>query len=192
MIFNTISIGIICTILVSLSTGTKAMPLKTDIRDSRIENIAIRTSQICHKLRLTGCNTVVVVDFTKDALQKRLYVYNIRGIDSPKLLFNSEVATGCGCKDRHYSNEFGSKCSSPGLYHTAEPWFGQDGRSMRVRGLQRGINNNAYDRFILIHGASYVRPGHVGHSFGCFAVPRNKIDLLLDILRNGAILQVEG
>ena len=169
-----------------------SVPLILDSRISNNHEIVTRMSQMCHKMALSGCDTVIIIDFTKNSLQKRLAVYQVNGHNTPKLLFLSEVATGSGCKSRHYSNEFGSKCSSIGIFHTAEPWFGHNGRSLRVRGLQRGINDNAYDRLILIHGAPYVRPGHVGHSFGCFAVPTNKIGQLLDILRNGAILFVEG
>src|SRR5690606_7009517 len=86
------------------------------------------------------------------------------------------------------SNVDGSHQTSLGLFRTAETYVGGNGYSLRMDGLEPGVNDNARDRLIVIHGAPYVNPeqaqrqGRLGRSYGCPAlrpqVARQVIDTI--------------
>jgi hypothetical protein len=98
--------------------------------------------------------------------------------------------SGHATSDR-FSNVEGSKQSSLGLFRTAETYFGQHGYSLRLDGLEKGINDRARDRAIVIHGAEYAtetvaqRFGRLGRSWGCPAVDPAIHRALIDTVRGG-------
>ena len=76
-----------------------------------------------------------------------------------------------------FSNDEGSHMTSLGLFVTADPYVGRNGYSLRLHGLDCGVNDNAFDRAIVVHGALYVslkillrKLGRLGRSHGCPAV----------------------
>jgi hypothetical protein len=101
--------------------------------------------------------------------------------------------TGEGLAER-FSNVEGSKMSSIGLYKTAETYYGSNGYSLRLRGLDPGFNDNALSRAIVMHGAPYVsqaiadRLGRLGRSWGCPAVRQEVARTVIDTLKGGALL----
>ena len=84
--------------------------------------------------------------------------------------------------------------SSIGLYQTAETYYGSNGYSLRLRGLDPGFNDNALSRAIVMHGAPYVsqaiadRLGRLGRSWGCPAVRQEVARTVIDTLKGGALL----
>ncbi|EKD91945.1 MAG: hypothetical protein ACD_29C00282G0001, partial [uncultured bacterium] len=95
----------------------------------------------------------------------------------------------------HFSNQPGSLESSPGIFTTtANQYNGEHGESLRVNGLEKGINNNVYDRAVVIHPASYVTPsfikqnGYAGRSWGCFAVNPAHADKFISAVKGGSVL----
>lgn len=91
----------------------------------------------------------------------------------------------------HFSNEIGSKQSSLGLFRTAETYVGRHGYSLRLDGLEEGVNDRARDRAIVIHGADYATAttarqfGRLGRSWGCPAVDPAVHRRLIDSVRGG-------
>jgi hypothetical protein len=87
-----------------------------------------------------------------------------------------------------------SNQSSPGFYVTRSTYQGKHGYSLRLDGVERGINDNAARRAIVMHGAEYVNPdlipklGYIGRSQGCPAIPMNLHRPVIDQLKNGACL----
>lgn len=85
---------------------------------------------------------------------------------------------------KRFSNAPGSLASSRGAYRTSDYYWGSNGSSMRLAGLEPD-NNNADMRAIVIHGAWYADPaliatqGKLGRSEGCFVFGE---DLLPEIL----------
>jgi hypothetical protein len=114
-----------------------------------------------------------------------------------RLLFEELVAhgrnTGAGLAER-FSNVEGSRMSSIGLYQTADTYYGSNGYSLRLRGLDPGFNDNALARAIVMHGAPYVsqaiadRLGRLGRSWGCPAVREEVARTVIDTLKGGALL----
>lgn len=95
---------------------------------------------------------------------------------------------------KHFSNAPGSQESSPGIYTTAGEYIGKHGKSMRVNGLEKGINSNAKSRAVVIHPAWYMTPefiqknGYAGRSWGCFALNPAHIDQFMNLVKGGSVL----
>jgi hypothetical protein len=143
---------------------------------------------------LDGLNHLAVIDYSLPSTQPRLWVFDLR---RQRLLFEELVAhgrnTGEGLAER-FSNVEGSKMSSIGLYQTADTYYGSNGYSLRLRGLDPGFNDNALSRAIVMHGAPYVsqaiaeRLGRLGRSWGCPAVRQEVARTVIDTLKGGALL----
>src|ERR1051325_2049377 len=99
---------------------------------------------------------LTVIDYSLPSSQPRLFVFNLA---QHKLLFRELVAHGKnsgGDLANFFSNDPGSLATSLGLFVTADPYFRGNGYSLRLRGLEQGINDMAWSRSIVLHGASYV------------------------------------
>lgn len=137
---------------------------------------------------------LVLVDFTKPSTEDRFYVIDVQ---EQKLLYRSVVAHGRGSGDNYatsFSNTPGSHQSSLGFYLTGNTYQGSNGHSLRLKGLEAGINDKAMERAIVIHGADYCDPsfissaGRLGRSFGCPSLPRAVNDEIIDTIKEGAVL----
>jgi hypothetical protein len=137
---------------------------------------------------------LAVIDFSLPSDQERLWVLDE---GTGRVLFHELVAHGKNTGLREataFSDEPGSNQSSLGLYVGAEPYVGKHGLSLRLDGLEPGINGNARDRAIVVHGADYATPafvqehGRLGRSFGCPAVRPEVVRSLVDELREGTPL----
>lgn len=135
---------------------------------------------------------LTIIDYTKPSTEKRLYVIDLY---DKKLLFNSLVAHGknTGVKyPRYFSNEVGSLQSSLGFFITLGTYFGQNGYSLKLRGVDDDFNDKAEDRYIVMHGADYVSEGfikehgRIGRSWGCPAVPNEITSSLINIIKEGS------
>jgi L,D-transpeptidase catalytic domain len=112
-------------------------------------------------------------------------------------LFNTYVAhgqnSGTSFAER-FSNRLHSFQSSPGFYITMDTYLGSNGYSLKLNGLEKGINNNALRRDIVLHGAAYVNEkligeqGYIGRSWGCPAVPLGVHREIIETIKNGTCL----
>jgi len=139
-------------------------------------------------------NLLAGIDYSLPSSEPRLFVFDLL---ARKLLFRELVAHGKntgGDRASYFSNDSGSLASSLGLYVTADTYFGHNGYSLRLRGLEAGINDMAWDRAIVMHGASYVSSeaikvlGRLGRSWGCPAVRAEIADKIIDTLRGGSAI----
>ena len=95
-----------------------------------------------------------------------------------------------------FSNNKGSNQSSLGLYRTGESYQGKHGYSLRLDGLEKGFNDNARIRAVVMHSASYVsesfikRHGRLGRSWGCPAVPVEISEEIIDLIKGGSCLYI--
>ena len=146
---------------------------------------------------VTESPVYTVVDLQLHSKQKRLWTINVQ---TGELLFHEVTTHGRGSDTDHngyldsVSNIPNSKKSSVGLYETAEVYFGKHGRSLRLDGLEKGFNDNARDRAIVIHGADYAgdvfiqKHGKAGRSLGCPAVSNDISDALITTIKEGSLL----
>jgi hypothetical protein len=139
---------------------------------------------------------LTLIDFSKPSTEKRLYVFDMK---EKKMLFSSVVAHGKnsgGVYATSFSNEYGSYKSSLGFYLTASTYQGKNGYSLILDGLEKGINDRARERAIVVHGAAYADPsviragGRLGRSFGCPAVPQKLSRPLIDTIKGGSVMYI--
>jgi len=135
-----------------------------------------------------------IIDFSKPSTQKRLFVLDMY---NETLMFNSLVAHGRNSGKllaTRFSNRPNSFMSSLGFYLTGEPFIGQHGYSLRLEGKEKGWNDNALHRSIIMHPADYVSEDHIrqwgflGRSEGCPAIPEELDKSIIDIIRGGSCL----
>lgn len=143
---------------------------------------------------LDGFRHLAVIDYSLPSTQPRLWIFDV---ERGRLLHQELVAHGRNTGERlaeRFSNVEGSKMSSLGLYQAAETYYGSNGYSLRLRGLDAGFNDNALSRAIVMHGAPYVseaiaeRLGRIGRSWGCPAVRPEVARTIIDTLKGGALL----
>ncbi|MGE5107586.1 MAG: murein L,D-transpeptidase catalytic domain family protein [Sphingobacteriales bacterium] len=139
-------------------------------------------------------NIISIADFSQPSSSKRLYIIDLNNYS---LLFQTYVAHGQR-SGKEYAEKFSNRPksfqSSPGFYVTMSPYTGNNGYSLKLNGVETGINNNALRRDIVIHGADYVNEtlvheqGYIGRSWGCPAVPRGLNHSIIETIKNGTCL----
>jgi hypothetical protein len=134
---------------------------------------------------------LTVIDYSLPSVRPRLWVLDLAG---NRVLFHELVAHGMNSGDdlaHDFSNEPGSRKSSLGLFRTDETYVGQHGDSLRLVGLERGFNDRAVDRAVVMHGAAYVsrthaeRYGRLGRSWGCPALPLGVHEHVIETIKEG-------
>jgi len=137
---------------------------------------------------------LAVIDFSLPSSTPRLWIFDL---GTHALVLEELVAHGQRSGDNfatQFSNVVGSHQSSIGLFRTSESYFGRHGYSLRMDGLEPGINDRARERAIVIHAADYVDPswvdrqGRIGRSQGCPAVRPEVVETVVDSLKGGQFL----
>jgi len=135
---------------------------------------------------------LAIADFSQSSRQKRLYVIDFK---NQKVLLNTYVAHGRNSGQEYaskFSNTNSSYQSSLGFYRGLGTYQGKHGLSLRLQGLEKNINDQAFERAIVMHGADYVsedfirQTGRLGRSLGCPAVSQAEHQQLIKLLRDGA------
>lgn len=138
--------------------------------------------------------TISICDFSLPSTAYRLWIINLA---AKKVLFNTYVAhgqaTGENCA-MVFSNKVNSHQSSLGFYVTTEPYIGDHGLSLRLQGMDKGFNDAAFERDIVIHGANYVSEKYIcenqrlGRSWGCPAIPEFLTEPIINTIKDGTCL----
>jgi hypothetical protein len=145
---------------------------------------------------------LVIVDYTIASSKARLWVLDLK---RKQILSQLHVSHGVGSSSKTnpalaktFSNKSGSRASSLGVYVTQNEYKGKHGDSLRLQGLEKGINDAAYRRTIVLHPASYMtssfidRYGYAGRSYGCFAVNPQESEQLINTIKDGSVLFAYG
>lgn len=137
---------------------------------------------------------LAVIDYSQPSTERRLWLFDL---DKRRLILRDFVAHGRHSGENfatEFSNTLGSYQSSLGLFRTAESYRGRHGYSLRMDGLEPGINDLARERAIVIHAADYVNPalvasqGRIGRSLGCPAVRPEIARMVIDQLKGGQFM----
>jgi len=138
--------------------------------------------------------TLTIIDYSLPSTEPRLFVLDLK---TGHTLYQEIVAHGRGSGGNlatAFSNAADSHQTSLGLFVTEDTYVGQNGYSMRLNGLEPGINDNARARAIVMHGAPYVDPalaavqGRIGRSWGCPALRPAVAKELIDRIKDGNLL----
>ncbi len=145
--------------------------------------------------KLNNASIVTIADYSQSSNKKRLYVIDLK---NKKLLFNTYVAHGRNTGDeyaRSFSNEEGSLKSSLGFYVTENPIVGSHtGFALLINGVEKGFNDHAIKRAIIIHAADYAtenfikKYGRLGRSLGCPALPPDMNKPIIESIKGGTCL----
>lgn len=149
-----------------------------------------------HKIENRKRDILTLIDFSRPSTEKRLFIFDMH---QRKMLFSSVVSHGKNSGENYatsFSNEYGSYKSSLGFYLTESTYQGKNGYSLILDGLEKGINDRARERAIVMHGAAYANPsvvsngGRLGRSFGCPAVPQALTRPIIDTIKGGSVMYI--
>lgn len=174
----------------NLSTNNFMLPNKISFTKAMEGYLKFKEKGIIQKDILT------LVDYSLSSKKNRLWVIDLK---NNIILFQSLVSHG-----RNSGNEFAvnfsdkpeSYKSSLGFYATGETYYGKHGYSLRLDGLEKGLNSNARARAIVVHGADYVsekfarQNGRLGRSLGCLALKQGLTKEVIDVIKDKSCLYV--
>jgi hypothetical protein len=138
--------------------------------------------------------TLTIIDYSQASVNPRMWVLDLR---TRALLYEELVSHGQGSGGNlatRFSNSPDSHQTSIGLYVTDQPYVGRNGYSLRLDGLDKGFNDRARERAIVMHGAPYVNAsiskslGRLGRSHGCPAVREAVARELIDRVKGGSLI----
>jgi hypothetical protein len=200
---------IICVMLL-LACSTNTFAINKISTDAMARDISIKTSNLLkpkviklaieafYRAKHSGISVtkpvLTVIDYTLPSTAKRLWVVDL---ESKEILYTSMVAHGKYSGENYttnFSNRIGSLQTSVGLFLTENTYFGRDGYSLRLQGLENGFNDQAKRRTIVLHGAPYVSKqfanaaGRIGRSWGCPAVEKPLATPIINTIKNGTLI----
>jgi hypothetical protein len=162
--------------------------------DRQVLEHALAAMQCAVKHGAEPAQRLAVIDYAQPSTARRLWIFDLR---QQRLLLNDLVAHGRMSGENlatRFSNTQDSHQSSLGLFRAAESYSGKHGYSLRMDGLEPGVNDRARERAIVIHAASYVDPrlarsqGRIGRSLGCPAVRPQVARMVVDQLKGGQFI----
>jgi hypothetical protein len=139
---------------------------------------------------------LTIIDYSIPSNEKRLWVFNLK---EKKLLFNTYVSHGIksgSLISNYFSNKNNSKASSIGVYRTQQAYYGRDGLSLRLDGLDQSFNDNASNRSVVMHSGWYVEEwfikkyGRPGRSWGCPALPLENAKAIINTIKDKSLLVI--
>ena len=186
-----------------IKTNTKPL---NDIKNMLLEendtlNMAVidkvlTTLTCANQYSIKHNNILTIIDYSLPSSEKRLWVFDLSKL---KLLFHTYVSHGIksgALISNSFSNKYDSKASSIGVYKTENIYYGRDGLSLRLDGLDRGFNDNAFNRYVVMHGGWYVdedfikKYGRAGRSWGCPALPQNLTQPIINAIKDQSIFVI--
>ena len=220
-IFGAAAAALLCVAIPASRTAAGIEPAAVAVRASADSGVSALSNELVSAASAAGLSTSVlalaveahdrvvaagrsasplltVTDYSKLSREKRLWVLDL---DRDSVLAHTLVAHGRnsgGDRATHFSNDPGSNQTSLGTFVTGRTYVGAHGLSLRLIGLDEGVNDNALARAIVIHGADYVNPdivnalGRLGRSLGCPALSPAMAPRIIDLIKGGTVVFAYG
>lgn len=177
-----------------VATEVNTLHTEANTLDMNVLKLSLTAYAKAVKEGLVNKQILTIIDYSKPSTERRLWVIDLhRGT----VLYNTWVAHGKNSGNVYataFSNQPGSLKSSFGVFRTENTYMGDNGYSLRISGLEHGINDNAERRDIVFHGAWYVGPdivsqnGTLGRSWGCPAVEKNLAKPIIDTIKDNTLV----
>lgn len=171
--------------------------LQIDRLDQKIFGMAIKGYlQFKEENTFDNPNFLTIVDYSRSSNEKRLYVVDLLNC---KVLFHELVAHGKNSGNefaKKFSNEKGSSKSSLGFYCTAYIYYNSFGYALKLIGLEKGINDHAFERGLVFHGSKDINFDFIDkhktlkQSDGCLTVSHQAVNLIIDKIKDGSCIFV--
>lgn len=191
---NTSAAGAATNNSVSFSTADFEAASRGSIEDDVLGLALNAASCAVRSGKVTNPRTLTVIDYSRPSSEKRMWVYDLK---TRNLLYEELVAHGQGSGGNvpnAFSNEPDTHRTSLGLFATDTTYVGRNGYSLRLDGLDAGINDRARERAIVIHGAPYVSEdfvkanGRLGRSWGCPAIRADLAREMIDRIKGDGLV----
>jgi hypothetical protein len=163
--------------------------------DARVFDLALGAASCAVRSgAVQSPDTLTVIDYSRPSTEKRLWVFDLKARD---LLYEELVAHGQGSGANvatAFSNLPDTHQTSLGLFVTGATYVGKNGYSLRLDGLDEGVNDRARERAIVMHGAPYVSPefakanGRLGRSWGCPALRAGIAREVIDTVKGNGLV----
>ena len=163
--------------------------------DSGVLKLALNAAACARSIgQVANDRLLTVIDYSRASTQPRLWVLDLV---REQVLFEELVAHGRGSGENYatrFSNADGSHQTSLGLFRTADTYVGTNGYSLRLDGLEPGVNDKARERAIVMHGAPYVidmqlrTVGRLGRCHGCPELRAAVARTLIDTIKQGSLV----
>ncbi|AUH73777.1 Uncharacterised protein [Legionella sainthelensi] len=159
-------------------------------------NKVLTTLRCADQYNVDHNNILTIIDYSLPSNEKRLWVFDLT---AKKLLFHTYVSHGIksgSLMTNYFSNKYNSKASSIGVYQTQQAYYGRDGLSLRLDGLDRSFNDNASNRAVVMHSGWYVEErfikkyGRPGRSWGCPALPMENSQAIINTIKDKSLLVI--
>jgi hypothetical protein len=180
----------------SVATGSAALAENAAAAGLRNEvlELALKSHARVKAAGGTASDLLTVIDYSLPSRERRLWVLDT---ETGTVLERELVAHGNqtgGDIATAFSNRAGSNQSSLGTFVTGKTYIGKHGKSLRLHGLDEGLNDRAFDRAIVVHGADYVNEGiigqlgRLGRSQGCPALSPAASARIIDMIKDGSVV----
>ena len=143
---------------------------------------------------LDNRHLLTIVDFNRPSNKRRLWILNVKNGDTQYFTYVAQGQNTGTNVAKHFSNKFGSHESSIGVYLTGQIYYGIDGQSMRIYGLDDGFNSNVYQRDVVMHPAWYVSHSfakkykRIGNTYGCFGLNEKLAPKIIPEIEGGTVM----
>lgn len=202
MIFQIVSVAILCliisfvfaeTYISSETNGLLGAARRADL-PANVLALGVKAYNNARKLGDDKQEILTIIDYQKPSNEKRLWVIDMK---NHKILYHELVAHGKG-SGMDYATKFSDKpqsdASSIGVFLTGNTYTGHHGCSLRLIGLDKGYNDQAFKRAVVMHSAWYVSDsflkehGRLGRSWGCPALDKQVCQQIIDTIKNGSVI----
>ncbi|WP_298627237.1 murein L,D-transpeptidase catalytic domain family protein [uncultured Legionella sp.] len=169
---------------------------EADTLNTPVINKVITTLRCAAAHDVDRNNILTIIDYSLPSNEKRLWVFDLA---KKKLLFHTYVSHGIRSGTlltNYFSNKNDSKASSIGVYKTQKAYYGREGLSLRLDGLDKSFNDNVASRAVVMHGGWYVdenfikRYGRPGRSWGCPALPLGLYQPIINTIKDQSLMVI--
>ncbi len=177
-----------------LNTEVKHLSQKAPALNQKVLKLALTAYQKANNKGAVKKPVLTVIDYSLPSSKQRMWIFDVK---KERLLYNTYVAHGTNSgmdTPHHFSNKPSSKETSLGTYVTRDTYIGHKGYSLNLQGLEKGFNDNAYSRRVVIHGAWYVEPGFIkkagraGRSWGCPSIAQTLAKPVINTIKGGSVV----
>lgn len=181
---------------VSLNDINMMLHRETNTLSEEVIDKVLTTLGCANEYKIVHNHILTIIDYSLPSNKKRLWVFDLK---EKRLLFYTYVSHGIksgALLTNFFSNKNNSKASSLGVYKTEKSYYGREGLSLRLNGLDVSFNDNASNRYVVMHGGWYVdeqfikKYGRPGRSWGCPAVPPEFSKAIINTIKDNSLFVV--